>query len=155
MDAVARHTLYHGWLLLGSELKLLVLILTAVLALEADFTQTKTVEVMNEPQVSEGHMVYRAPDYLQWRYTSPQQLVWEIDGNTSNVNPQIQRLLRMIMASIAGGNTQDEKLQRETKRLFRTVDIRMDASGEVAERVELTEKNGDKTVIEFTHVVKK
>jgi len=155
MDAVARHTLYHGRLLLGCQLKLLALILTAVLALEADFTQTKTVAVMNEPQVSEGHMVYRAPDYLQWRYTSPQQLVWEIDGNTSNVNPQIQRLLRMIMASIAGGNTQDEKLQRETKRLFRAVDIRMDASGEVAERVELTEKNGDKTVIEFTHVVKK
>ena len=117
--------------------------------------QTKSSAMLNEPQVSAGHMSYRAPDYMQWAYTSPQPLVWEIDGELSNVNPQIQRLLRMILSSVAGNNTDDPQLQRESKRLFRSVDIQMDESGEVAKRVELVEKNGDTTVIEFSNVITK
>lgn len=125
------------------------------MSLEADFVQTKSSAMLNEPQVSTGHMSYRAPDYMQWAYTSPQQVVWEIDGEQSNVNPQIQRLLRMILSSVAGNNTDDPQLQRESKRLFRSVDIQMDESGEVAKRVELVEKNGDTTVIEFSNVITK
>ena len=125
------------------------------MSLEADFVQTKSSAMLNEPQVSTGHMSYRAPDYMQWAYTSPQPLVWEIDGEQSNVNPQIQRLLRMILSSVAGNNTDNPQLQRESKRLFRSVDIQMDESGEVAKRVELVEKNGDTTVIEFSNVITK
>lgn len=125
-----------------------------IISLIADFSQTKTIALMNEPQVSAGHMVYRAPDYLRWEYTTPQYVVWEIDGNKTNVNPQIQRLLRMIMASIAGQNEQDEKMRRETQRLFQTINVIMDEQNEVAKRVELIEKNGDITLIEFTNVIK-
>ena len=107
---------------------------------------------MSEPQVSQGHLIYRAPDYMQWAYTEPQQLVWEVDGQNSNVNPQIQKLLRMIMSSIAGNN-EDEKMKRESKRLFKDVQITMDDTGLVAKKVELTEKNGDITTIEFINVV--
>lgn len=134
---------------------MLALILAVIVSLEADFVQTKSSAMLNEPQVSTGHMSYRAPDYMQWAYTSPQPLVWEIDGEHSNVNPQIQRLLRMILSSVAGNNTDDPQLQRESKRLFRSVDIQMDESGEVAKRVELVEKNGDTTVIEFSNVITK
>ena len=134
---------------------MLALILAVIVSLEADFVQTKSSAMLNEPQVSTGHMSYRAPDYMQWAYTSPQPLVWEIDGEQSNVNPQIQRLLRMILSSVAGNNTEDPQLQRESKRLFRSVDIQMDESGEVAKRVELVEKNGDTTVIEFSNVITK
>ena len=134
---------------------MLALILAVIVSLEADFVQTKSSAMLNEPQVSAGHMSYRAPDYMQWAYTSPQQVVWEIDGEQSNVNPQIQRLLRMILSSVAGNNTDDPQLQRESKRLFRSVDIQMDESGEVAKRVELVEKNGDTTVIEFSNVITK
>ena len=77
-----------------------------------------------------------------------------IDGNTSNVNPQIQKLLRMIMSSIAGNN-EDEKMKRESKRLFKEVQITMDETNQVAKKVELIEKNGDITTIEFTNVVTK
>ena len=133
---------------------MLAFIIAVIVSLEADFTQTKTVALMNEPQVSQGHLVYRAPDYMQWAYTSPQTLVWEIDGNTSNVNPQIQKLLRMIMSSIAGNN-EDEKMKRESKRLFQDVQITMDETNQVAKKVELIEKNGDLTTIEFTNVVTK
>lgn len=129
------------------------LIIAVILSLEADFVQTKTVAMLAEPQVSTGHMVYRAPDYMQWAYTSPQTVVWEIDGDKSNVNPQIQKLLRMIMSSIAGNNADDPKLQRESKRMFRSVNVIMDEQNNAARRVELIEKNGDTTVIEFSNVV--
>ncbi len=134
-------------------MKILGLILTVIVSLQADFVQTKTSAMLTEPQVSTGHMTYRAPDYMQWAYISPQQLVWEIDGEQSNVNPQIQKLLRMIMSSVAGNSADDPKLQKESKRLFREVNITMDASGQVARHVELIEKNGDTTTIEFTNVV--
>lgn len=132
---------------------MLALILAVIVSLEADFVQTKTSALFADPQVSMGHMTYRAPDYMQWAYISPQQLLWEIDGEQSNVNPQIQKLLRMIMASVAGNTAEDPKLQKESKRLFREVNITMDEAGQVARRVELIEKNGDTTTIEFTNVV--
>ena len=59
----------------------------------------------------------------------------------------------MIMASIAGGNKQDEKVMREAKRFFQSIHIVMDEDKEVAKRVEMTEKNGDTTIIEFTNVI--
>lgn len=133
---------------------MLALIIAVILSLEADFTQTKTSALMSEPQVSTGHLVYRSPDYMQWAYTSPQTITWEINGTKSNVNPQIQKLLRMIMASIAGNSQEDEKMQRESQRLFKAVNITMDERNEVAKRVELIEKNGDVTLIEFKNVVK-
>lgn len=134
---------------------MLAFIIAVIVSLEADFVQTKTIALMNEPQVSTGHMIYRAPDYMQWSYIKPQVITWEINGDKSNVNPQIQKLLRMIMASIAGNKTDDAKMQRESKRLFRAVNITMEERTNTAKRVELIEKNGDTTVIEFSHVVTK
>lgn len=136
-------------------MKGVLFIVSVIVSLTADFTQTKQVALMSEPQVASGHMVYRAPDYLQWAYTSPQEIVWVMDGESSNVSPQIQRLLRMIMASIAHPDIQDEKLQREVKRFFQSVDIEMDERTGAAKRVTLVEKNGDITRIEFSHVVTK
>ena len=134
---------------------MLALIISAILSLTADFTQTKHVAMMREPQVSQGHMVYCAPDYMKWQYTKPNNIVWEINGQESNVNPQIQNLLRMIMASVAGEGADDTKLQRESKKLFKSVNIVMDEKTNVAQKVEMVEKNGDTTIIEFTNVVTK
>ena len=132
---------------------MLILILSVILHLTADFTQTKHVAMMREPQVSQGKMVYRAPDYLKWEYTSPNAVVWEVNGQESNVSPQIQNLLRMIMASISGAEESDDKLRRESKKLFRSVNVIMDEQTKVAQRVELIDKNGDTTIIEFSNVV--
>ena len=111
---------------------MLALIISAIVSLTADFTQTKHVAMMREPQVSQGHMVYRAPDYMKWQYTKPNAVVWEINGTESNVNPQIQNLLRMIMTSVAGEGTEDAKLQKESKKLFKSVTITMDEKNHVA-----------------------
>ena len=132
---------------------MLILILSVILHLTADFTPTKSVAMMREPQVSQGKMVYRAPDYLKWEYTSPNAVVWEMNGQESNVSPQIQNLLRMIMASISGVEESDDKLRRESKKLFRSVNVIMDEQRKVAQRVELIDKNGDTTIIEFSNVV--
>ena len=134
---------------------MLALIIAVIMSLEADFTQTKTVALMNEPQVSTGHLSYRSPDYIRWAYVTPQTTVWEVNGAQSNVSPQVQRLLRMIMASISGQATDDAQLQRESKKLFRSVHITMDEEKGVAKRVEMVEKNGDTTIIEFTNVTTK
>jgi outer membrane lipoprotein-sorting protein len=134
---------------------MLALIIAAIISLEADFMQTKQVALMNEPQVSSCHMTYRAPDFMRWEYQKPQAVVWEVDGDKSNVNPQIQKLLRMIMASNAGNAQEDAKMQRESKRLFKAVNITMDEKQGTAKRVELIEKNGDTTIIEFSNVIKK
>lgn len=132
---------------------MLALILSVILSIEADFVQTKQVSMMSEPQVSTGHMIYRAPDYMQWAYLTPHTAVWEVDGNTSNVSPQVQRLLRMIMAAIAGNGEMDARTQKESKKLFQSVNIIMDEQTHIAQRVELIEKNGDSTIIEFKNVV--
>ena len=131
---------------------MLALIISIILSLEADFVQTKTSALMLEPQVSTGHMSYRSPDYLRWAYDKPQVLVWEMNGQETNVNPQVQKLLRMIMASVSGDAQDDAKMQRESKRLFRSVNIVMDEHNGVAQRVEMIEKNGDITLIEFSNV---
>ena len=133
---------------------MLAFIIAVIVSLEADFVQTKHVALMSEPQVSTGHMTYRAPDYLRWEYKTPQTVVWEMDGENSNVHPRVQGLLRMIMASIAGKAQDDKAMQRESKRLFRSIELTMDEANGVAQRVEMVEKNGDKTIIEFNHVVK-
>ena len=75
-----------------------------------------------------------------------------MNGQETNVNPQVQKLLRMIMASVSGEAQDDAKMQRESKRLFRSVNIVMDERNGVAQRVEMIEKNGDITLIEFSNV---
>ena len=131
------------------------LILSVIMSIEADFVQTKQVALMSEPQVSTGHMTYSAPDHIRWTYLTPQNIVWEMDGEKTNVKPQVKRLLKMMMASIANPGQEDEKIKKETKRIFQSVTIIMDEKNEVAKRVELVEKNGDTTIIEFTNVVTK
>ena len=134
---------------------MLAFIIAAIVSIQADFVQTKHSALFCEPQVSTGHMIYRSPDYIQWAYSTPEKVVWEMDGNRSNVNPQVQKLLRMIMASIAGQNAENTRMQRETKRLFRSVNVIMNEDIQVARRVEMVEKNGDTTIIEFKNVVTK
>ena len=130
-------------------------IIAAIVSIQADFVQTKNSSLFSEPQVSTGKMIYRAPEYLHWAYETPNNVIWEIDGDRTNVNPQVQKLLRMIMASIAAEGKTDGKMERESKKLFQSVIVRMDEETHIAKQVELIEKNGDTTIIEFKNVVAK
>lgn len=134
---------------------MLAFIIAAIVSIQADFVQTKTSALFSEPQVSTGKMTYRAPSYLQWAYKTPDKIVWEMDGENTNVNPQVQKLLRMIMASIASDGQIDAKMERESKKMFQSINIHMDEKNNVAKQVELIEKNGDTTIIEFKNVIAK
>ena len=146
---------------------MLALIIAIIVSLEADFVQTKEVAMMAAPQVAEGHLSYHAPESIRWAYTKPSSLVWEMNGKNTNVNPQIQGLLRMIMASVKGENLQDSPdfgvqqegnvytltpRKRDYKRLFRKIIITMESKKETAKRVQLFEANGNTTLIEFRNV---
>ncbi len=149
---------------------MLALILSLIISLEADFVQTKQVAMLSEPQVAKGHLTYRAPEYIRWEYLKPDQYVWMLDGKQSNVNPQIQRLLQMIMQSVSGANLQPSQdfdgqqsgnvytltpRKREYKHMFRNIVITLDPATQIAQKVHLHETNGNDTLIEFHNVVTK
>ncbi len=140
-------------------------ILCTILNLEADFRQVKEVRMLQEPQVSTGHVSYNAPDRMCWEYRSPDACKWEL-GSQSTA-PQVQQLLQFIVNTIAGDYLHDNAefsvkqegnvyllipKKRELKQLFQSVRITMHETMNVAERVVLTEKNGDKSTITFHNV---
>lgn len=146
---------------------MLAFILGVILHLSADFRQTKQSVMLVDEQVSVGHLTYRAPDYLRWEYTSPIQLVWELDGEKSNVSPQVKRLLKLIMQTIACDKlqpTDDFEVSvkngvyhllpknRELKQFFTNIQLEIDSTTKVAKKVILTEKNGDVSTIVFYNI---
>lgn len=146
---------------------MLAFILGAILHLSADFRQTKQSVMLVDEQVSVGHLTYRTPDYLRWEYTSPIQLVWELDGEKSNVSPQVKRLLKLIMQTIACDKlqtTDDFEVSvkngvyhllpknRELKQFFTNIQLEIDSTTKVAKKVVLTEKNGDVSTIVFYNI---
>jgi outer membrane lipoprotein-sorting protein len=148
-------------------MNVLIIILGTILQLSADFYQTKQSQILVEEQVSTGHLIYRSPDYLRWEYNSPIQLVWELDGDNTNVSPQVKRLLKLIMQTIACDNLQttadyevllkDGMYQllpknRELKQFFKSIQLEIDPKNKVAKTVVLNEKNGDVTIIKFNNI---
>lgn len=144
---------------------MLGLILAVLLHLEADFRQTKEMQLMAEEQHSAGRLVYTAPDYLRWEYTSPQAMVWEVSNTKTNTPPQVQRLLRLIMSTISGDYldaadgvfdiVQDGQKytltprKRELRQLFSRIVLTLNPETGIAEQVILIESNGDKSTILF------
>ena len=146
---------------------LLFIILGTILQLVADFQQVKESQMMVEKQISTGTLTYRAPDYLRWEYKTPAQLVWEMDANKSNVSPQIQRLLKMIMLTIASDNFESSTdfsvrvengiyhltpKNREIKQFFSLIQIEIDPTNGIAKQVTLIEKSGDISTIIFYNI---
>ncbi len=146
---------------------LLSILLGVLTFLSADFEQVKTSQFFAEPEVSKGHMTYREPDYLRWEYTSPQELVWEVDGNKGNVSAQVRQIVTLILKSVSGSYLQENDdfhvlqegdltvllpKRRELKQLFSKMTIRMDSKAEYANEVVLYEKNGDQTQIRFMNI---
>ena len=128
------------------------------------FRQEKQMQIMQQTQLSEGKMTYRAPDYLRWEYTAPEPIVWEMDGNNSNMNRQVKAIVSLILNSINGEYLKDNNQfevtrqgdiytlipkKRELQRLFEQMTIEIDKQTDIARKVTFTEKNGDTTVIRF------
>ena len=130
----------------------------------AHFVQDKQSQLFAEPQRSKGVLEYRTPDYLRWEYTSPKALVWEVDGDKGNVNPQVLQMLMMIKQCVKGDFDAAQKSfvvdqngdqvtltpkKRELQRMFQRIEIMMNPETEIAKQVVIYEANGDCTTIRF------
>lgn len=90
--------------------------------LYCEFTQTKTMSIMNQDMVSSGVLYYASPDKIRWEYTVPSRTVLIInsdkaslvnDGSESSADLQSNRMYREIarflISSISGDAILDEK----------------------------------------------
>ncbi len=136
--------------------------------LEADFIQTKTSALLTEPLVSSGHLSYKSPDYLRWEYTVPTSLVWEINGEKSNVSRQALAITRLIMKSVQGAylvenndfevTKQDDTYilvpkRKQLSQLYKKIEMLFSAQTGLAHEIRLFEKNGDITSIVFQNAI--
>lgn len=147
---------------------MLFAILFSIISLTANFVQERSVSIMKNSQISEGVLTYKKPDYLKWEYTSPSNLIWEIDGEKGNVNKQVRGLVELIMKSVSGEifefNTDFDIKQenniyilkpqkREYKQLMENITIILNPKTNIADEVIILEKNGDTTKIKFSNVI--
>lgn len=150
-------------------MKTLIVILLTIFfqSLEADFTQQKTSAMLTQPQFSNGHLSYRQPDYLRWEYIYPTSLVWLVDGQQSNLSPQIRQMVRLIMGSIDGSYLKENSdffvtisdnevllipKRRQLSQLFSSIKLQINPSVGIANRVTIVERSGDTTHILFSNV---
>lgn len=87
------------------------------------FTQQKTMAMLTEPNVSEGLMVYNAPDKMRWEYTSPYAFALVVNGDKitkiTDGNEEIldaksgrmyQGIVSIIMSSATGQKLFDKSM---------------------------------------------
>lgn len=137
-----------------------------------DFTQTKHTKMLKGEQVSKGKMFCQQPDQLRWEYTSPRASTLVLDGTESSLdgakNKFMGEMARMIMSSVAGKCLTDSKafqvsakempaeyvatllpLRKDMKRMYAKLVLHFDTKQSTVNKVELHEKNGDRTIIEL------
>ncbi len=90
--------------------------------LEADFIQTKKIEMITEESVSRGKLYYQKPEKLKWKYSEPQDyIILFIEGelhindsgdksvrNTSS-NKLFDKIAKLITGSVNGELLQDNE----------------------------------------------
>jgi len=150
----------------------------AIRTVRCDFTQTRHSKMLKNPQVSKGKMSCQQPDKLRWEYTSPKASAIVLNGtdvtidNGQGTNSKgqgfIREMARMIMNSVAGKYLTDGKafqvsakempteyvatlipLRKEMKRMYSTLVLHFDTKQATVTKVELLEKDGDRTIIEL------
>ena len=148
--------------------------------LSANFTQEKTSTLFTEKVVQKGKLCYKAPKQLRWEYTSPQTmtvifsngkvLLKTEKGTTSNPNKMLGEMGNMIINTINGSflkENPDFKTQyyknksgqyvvvltpvnKRIRAYYKNISITLNNSTYLADKVILTEVNGDATTIIFS-----
>lgn len=96
-------------------------------SMKCDFSQVRTVALMDEPQVSAGRMLYKQPSALKWIYTEPSGYSYTIkddrisietgDGVTeigSDAGRMFQGLAGIILGCMSGDNLKDSRMFQVT-----------------------------------------
>ena len=149
----------------------------AIQTIKCNFTQKKQSKMLKGEQVSEGKMFCQQPDKLRWEYTSPKPSTLVLDGTKAQLlkggeqgtrNKFVGEMARMIMNSVAGKCLTDSKTflvsakempteyvatlvpqKKDMKRLYAKLVLHYDIKQETVTKIELYEKNGDRTLIEL------
>ena len=95
--------------------------------MQCNFTQTKTVKLLNEKMVSKGRMYYQQPNKLRWEYTTPYTYTFILnDAKVSlkkdnrndvidiNQNKMFREIANIMMNSIVGKCLTDKKSFKTT-----------------------------------------
>lgn len=148
--------------------------------LSANFTQEKTSTLFTDKVVQKGKLRYKSPKQLRWEYTSPKAmtviftngkvLLKTEKGTTSNPNKMLGEMGDMIINTINGSFLREnpdfstryyqnkdgqyvvvlKPVNKKLKAYYKSIAITLDGSSYLAEKVMLTEENGDATTITFT-----
>lgn len=123
-------------------MKLLFILL--IIFFDADFTQSHSSQLLDKPVVRTGHITYNAPDAVDWVYN---------DGNKATLPPQVLKAMRQLItdsSDLADGWHTVESLPKQINKFFSEIKILM--KNNVAQQVNLKEKGGDVTIIEFSNI---
>ena len=148
--------------------------------LSANFTQEKTSTLFTEKVVQKGKLNYKAPNQLRWEYTSPKAmtvifsngkvLLKTEKGTTSNPNKMLGEMGNMIINTINGSFLKENPdfstryyknksgqyvvmltpINKRIKAYYKNITITLSNSTYLADKVMLTEVNGDVTTITFS-----
>lgn len=141
----------------------------ALSALSFDFTQTKTSAMLAEKAVATGHLTYTAPDKVRWEYFTPTQTVF--DSSAAGRNRSYKNFSSLI-GSLAGGgalesdsnfevSSEDIKgkwivtlkpVRKDLRQMFSQIQLTVHKDDSLVHIIEITEKNGDLTVIECYNI---
>ena len=149
-------------------------------SLSANFTQEKTSALLTDKVVQKGKLSYKSPKQLRWEYTSPKAttviftngkvLLKTEKGTTSNPNKMLGEMGDMIINTINGSFLSEnpnfttryyqskngqyvvvlKPVNKKLKTYYKSISITLSGSTYLADKVVLTEVNGDATTITFT-----
>ena len=98
---------------------------SALVSMECEFVQTKSVRMLNEKMLSKGKLYYRRADKLRWEYVSPYSYTFMINGaqvylrnngrsDVIDVNRKkmFKEIAAIMMNSIVGKSINDVKTFR-------------------------------------------
>ena len=150
-------------------------------SLQCSFVQTKRTRMLDKPTVATGTMTYEAPTKLSWSYSTPVAYSLNIDGDkvnmsgqgatNANLSHQAKALSRLILGCVNGAQLFDERFftsklfdngehyyialtpkKKDLRRVFSHIIFCFNRDSLTAESIELTEKSGDSTIIQFEKV---
>ena len=149
-------------------------------SLSANFTQEKTSSLFTDKMVQKGKLNYKSPKQLRWEYTSPKAmtvifsngkvLLKTEKGTTSNPNKMLGEMGNMIINTINGNFLKENSdfstryyktkggqyavvltpVNKRIKAYYKSISITLSSSTFLADKVMLTEANGDVTTITFS-----
>lgn len=93
-----------------------------ITSLQCDFTQTKTLKMLNDKMVSTGKMYYQQGGLLRWEYIKPYHYIFVINGTKVtiknskrsdvidiNQSKMFKEIARIMMNSVVGKCVNDSK----------------------------------------------